>query len=71
MTVLTGKSDFGTVAYGSEGGLFQRWGVPAVICGPGSMNQGHKPDEYVTSEQLALCDAMLKRLVDHARTTLS
>lgn len=51
------------VAFGTEGGLFARdLGVPAVICGPGSMDQGHKADEFVTVEQLARCDAMLARL---------
>jgi acetylornithine deacetylase len=53
------------LAFGTEGGLFaQSLGVPAVICGPGSMDQGHKPDEFVTESQLARCDAMLARLVD-------
>jgi acetylornithine deacetylase len=53
------------LAFGTEGGLFaQTLGVPAVICGPGSMDQGHKPDEFVTEDQLARCDAMLLRLVD-------
>jgi acetylornithine deacetylase len=64
---LCGSADFGTVAYGSEGGLFLRAGIPTVICGPGSMDQGHKPDEYVTVAQLERCDAMLARLVAHAR----
>ena len=52
------------VAFGTEGGLFnQRLGVPTVICGPGSMAQGHKPDEFVTVEQIARCQAMLAALV--------
>lgn len=52
------------VAYGTEGGLFsQRLGVPTVICGPGSMAQGHKPDEFVSQEQLDRCDAMLDALL--------
>ena len=38
--------------------------MPTVICGPGSMAQGHKPDEYVTEAQLARCDTMLAVLVD-------
>jgi acetylornithine deacetylase len=37
-------------------------GIPTVVCGPGSMDQGHKPDEFVTREQLAGCDAMMARL---------
>lgn len=60
------------VAFGTEGGLFsQTLGVPAVICGPGSMEQGHKPDEFVTEEQLARCDAMLARLIDRLEAGVS
>ena len=51
------------VAFGTEGGLFDaRLGIPTVICGPGSMAQGHKPDEYVTVEQIERCEAMLAAL---------
>lgn len=59
---LSRSDDFGTVAFGSEGGLYAAEGIPTVICGPGSMDQGHKPDEYITVDQLARCDAMLARL---------
>lgn len=52
----------GFVAFGSEAGLFQEQGVPSVICGPGSISQAHKPDEYVSLEQLALCEDFLDRL---------
>jgi acetylornithine deacetylase len=58
--------EFGTVAFGTEGGLFDQAGIPTVVCGPGSMDQGHKPDEFVTVEQLRDCDAMLARLADYA-----
>ena len=61
---LSGSDEFSTVAYGTEGGLFDQAGIPAVVCGPGSMDQGHKPDEFVSLEQLAACDAMLLRLVE-------
>lgn len=62
---LTGANGTIKVAFGTEGGLFdQRLGIPTVICGPGSMMQGHKPDEFVTVEQLARCEAMLAALVD-------
>jgi len=61
---LTGANGTMKVAFGTEGGLFnQRLGVPTVICGPGSMAQGHKPDEFVTVEQIARCQAMLAALV--------
>ncbi|MBD8572928.1 acetylornithine deacetylase [Pseudomonas syringae] len=55
---------FSTVAFGTEGGLFDAIGIPTVVCGPGSMDQGHKPDEFVSVEQLAGCDAMLLRMLD-------
>jgi acetylornithine deacetylase len=61
---LTGANGTMKVAFGTEGGLFDaRLGIPTVICGPGSMAQGHKPDEYVTVEQMARCEAMLAALV--------
>lgn len=62
---LTGANGTIKVAFGTEGGLFsQRLGIPTVICGPGSMAQGHKPDEYVSLDQMARCQAMLGALVD-------
>ncbi len=65
VALLSGSEDFGTVAFGTEGGLFDQAGIPTVVCGPGSMDQGHKPDEFVSVEQLRGCDAMLLRLVDY------
>lgn len=61
---LTGLSEAEVVAFGTEAGLFQRAGISAVICGPGSIDQAHKPDEFVTVEQLAACLRMLERLAD-------
>lgn len=62
---LTGANGTMKVAFGTEGGLFNaRLGIPTVICGPGSMAQGHKPDEYVSVEQMARCEAMLAVLVE-------
>ncbi len=70
LTRICGSSDFGTVAFGTEGGLFDGAGIPTVVCGPGSMDQGHKPDEFVSVEQLQGCDAMLSRLADYLREPL-
>lgn len=68
---LTGANGTIKVAFGTEGGLFDaRLGVPTVICGPGAMAQGHKPDEFVTSDQLAACDSMLEKLVQRLREGL-
>ncbi|UFH50591.1 acetylornithine deacetylase [Pseudomonas sp. KNUC1026] len=61
-----GSREFGTVAFGTEGGLFDEAGVPTVVCGPGSMEQGHKPDEFVSLAQLEACDAMLARVLAFA-----
>lgn len=65
VALLSGSTEFGTVAFGTEGGLFEQAGIPTVVCGPGSMDQGHKPDEFVSVEQLHACDAMLVRLADY------
>ncbi len=62
---LTGANDHLKVAFGTEGGLFrERLGLPTVVCGPGSMDQGHKPDEFIAASQLAKCDGFLSRLLD-------
>jgi acetylornithine deacetylase len=69
---LTGANGTIKVAFGTEGGLFsQRLGIPTVICGPGSMAQGHKPDEYVTDDQMARCQAMLATLLDRLQAGLT
>ena len=61
---LTGKNNTIKVAFGTEGGLFDaELDIPTVVCGPGSMDQGHKPDEYVSKQQLELCDHMLAKLI--------
>ena len=56
---LTGCNDADVVAFGTEAGLFQEAGMSAVICGPGSIAQAHKPDEYLEIGQLASCISML------------
>lgn len=62
---LTGANGTIKVAFGTEGGLFSRdVGTPTVVCGPGSMAQGHKPDEFVTVEQMRRCDEMLGKLLE-------
>ncbi|WP_022961578.1 acetylornithine deacetylase [Halopseudomonas pelagia] len=62
LALLCDGDDFSTVAFGTEGGLFDEAGIATVVCGPGSMDQGHKPDEFVSLAQLTACDAMLARL---------
>ena len=62
---ILGDSALCKVAFGTEGGLFsQRLGIPVLVCGPGSMEQGHKADEFIALDQLAACDRMMERLLD-------
>jgi acetylornithine deacetylase len=61
---LSGCSDIGKVSYGTEAAYFHKAGIPAVVCGPGSIAVAHKPDEHVSEAQLAQCDRMLERLVE-------
>ncbi|HEY8608611.1 MAG TPA: acetylornithine deacetylase [Noviherbaspirillum sp.] len=67
-STLSGQMPDGAVSYGTEAGLFQHAGIPTVVCGPGNIEQAHRPDEYVSLEQVALCEAFMRRL---ARTTVS
>ncbi len=57
--------DTGTtkVAYATEAGLFQNAGISAVLCGPGDIEQAHKPNEFVALEQVARCEDFLTRLI--------
>ncbi|MGI9480773.1 MAG: acetylornithine deacetylase [Hyphomicrobiales bacterium] len=62
---LTGANAHTKVAFGTEGGLFQqRLGLPTVVCGPGSMSQGHKPDEFIAISELEKCDQFLANLIE-------
>jgi acetylornithine deacetylase len=53
------------VSYCTEAGLFQEIGIPAIICGPGSIEQAHKPDEFIAVSELARCEAFMRRLIRH------
>ncbi|QDC11622.1 acetylornithine deacetylase [Oceanicola sp. D3] len=59
---LTGSNGGALVPFNTEAGVFQKLGIDVVICGPGSIEQAHKPDEYVEISQLQQCLAMLERL---------
>jgi acetylornithine deacetylase len=61
---LAGAKGTTKVSYGTEAGLFAAaLGVPAVVCGPGDMAQGHLPDEFIDRDELVRCDLMLDRLI--------
>lgn len=62
---LAGRDDHGKVAFGTEGGLFaQIAGIPTVVCGPGSIEQAHTPDEFIALSEIDKCEAFLRRLID-------
>ena len=61
---LSGVRDIDKVSFGTEGSQFQRAGIPTVVCGPGSIEQAHKPNEYVTLDQVAQCERFIRRLID-------
>ena len=61
---LAGNSEIGKVSFGTEGSQFQRAGIPTVVCGPGSIAQAHKPNEYVTLDQISRCDEFLRSLME-------
>lgn len=61
---LTRDNEVRKVAYGTEAGLFQAAGIPSVICGPGNIEQAHRPDEYVALDQLEQCEKFLTALIN-------
>jgi len=62
---LAGRNDHAKVAFGTEAGLFQtRIDIPTVACGPGDIAQAHKPNEFITLEQIAKGEDFMQRLMD-------
>ncbi len=62
---LTGSTaPASSVPFATDGGHLQAAGISTVVCGPGSIEQAHRPDEWIATEQLAACDAMLAALVE-------
>lgn len=64
---LTGANRVQKVAFGTEAGLFSELGIPTIVCGPGSIEQAHKPDEFIALEQIALCEAFMARLLERVK----
>lgn len=64
---LTGQEPRAAVSFGTEGGLYQAAGVPAIICGPGDIARAHRPDEYIETGELAACLRMIERLAMRLR----
>ena len=61
----SGSNSAHKVSFGSEAALFHNAAMPAVICGPGHIEQAHQPNEWVSLEQLARCEAFVRRLAEH------
>jgi acetylornithine deacetylase len=61
---LSRNPSVGKVSYGTEAGLFQKMGVPSVICGPGDIAEAHRPNEFVSLEQLGQCEAFVQRILE-------
>lgn len=59
---LTGATPLGAVSYGTEAGLYQQAGIPAIICGPGDIARAHRPEEYLTMAELQEACALIRRL---------
>ena len=59
---ITGSNSTGKVSYGTEGGIYEEAGIPSIVCGPGAIQQAHKPDEWVATSQLDACDAFIRRI---------
>ncbi len=60
---LTGDNETRAVAYAAEAGLFQRAGIPAIVCGPGSIEQAHQPDEWIERTQIEEGAQFMRRLI--------
>jgi acetylornithine deacetylase len=65
---LAGRNATITVPFATEAGRFQAAGIPTVVCGPGSIDQAHQPDEYITLDDLAAGEAFLRRLMAECET---
>lgn len=65
---LTGLNQSGVVSFGTEAGHFQNAGIPGVIFGPGSIQQAHKPDEFIDISQISACVDFMGKLIDWAET---
>ena len=64
VAALSGANGTGKVSFGTEAGLFQQAGIPTVVCGPGSIRQAHKPDEFIELGQIGAFERFLRRLFD-------
>ena len=67
---LTGANQTHAVSYGTEAGKFQEAGASTVICGPGHIDQAHKPNEFIDLAQIEACEAFMRRLMERLQSPL-
>jgi acetylornithine deacetylase len=60
----SGSDGYGKVSFGTEASLFHGAGIGTIICGPGHIEQAHQPNEWISLDQLALCETFMLRLAD-------
>jgi acetylornithine deacetylase len=65
---LTGTTEVGKVSYGTEASQFQRAGIASVVCGPGSIEQAHKPNEFIEVSQVDACEKFVSKLMERLTT---
>ena len=58
------SNSISTVSFGTEAGVFNKVGFETIVCGPGSIEQAHKPNEYIEETQLKKCDEFLTKIID-------
>ena len=62
VSALTGSNEASVVPFGTEAGIFQNLGMDVVVCGPGSIEQAHKADEFLAVDHLSDCLSLLQKL---------
>ena len=53
----------GTVSFGTEAGVFNKIPIETIVCGPGNIDQAHKPNEFISIEQINKCEVFLKNII--------
>jgi acetylornithine deacetylase len=65
--MLTGSNQIAKASFATEAGIFQKDGIAAVVCGPGSIAQAHQPNEFITLDQVEKCTAFMRRLIERVK----
>ncbi len=67
---LLGTDRYAKVAFGTEAGVLRHVaGIPAVVCGPGSIARAHQPNEFITFDEIAAGEAFMRRFMDRTCAT--